>query len=84
MLGHPSVSRGAWMWIPTEDEAVEMYARFLIARHGRAAGRYARGTADRLQSRGDFAGCAIWNRLADTVEQRAAGTDRVEIVMAAS
>jgi len=72
------------MWIPTEDEAVEMYACFLIARHGRVAGQYARRTADRLRSRGDLAGCAIWNRVANAVEQGAANKDHAEAVMAVS
>jgi len=58
------------MWVPTQDEAVEMYARYLAARHGKAAGRYARKTAERLQAKGDFSGCAIWSRVADAVEDR--------------
>ena len=56
------------MWIPTQDEAVDMYARFLVARHGKAAGQYARKTANKLQAKGDFAGHAIWNRVADVVD----------------
>lgn len=47
------------MWFPTQDEAVEMYARFLAARYGKAAGQHARETADRLLGEGDFAGYAI-------------------------
>ena len=56
------------MWMPTQNEAVEMYARFLSARHGKAAGKYARKTADRLLAKGDIPGHMIWNRVADTVE----------------
>ena len=44
------------MWFPTQDEAVELYARFLAARHGSAAERHARRTAERLQAEGDQAG----------------------------
>ena len=46
-----------------------MYARFLAARHGGAAGRIARKTADKLQTKGDFEGQAVWNRVADVVER---------------
>jgi hypothetical protein len=49
-----------------------MYARFLSARHGRAAGRYARKNGDRLLARGDIPGHIIWNRVADTIEGTAA------------
>jgi len=72
------------MWIPTEDEAVEMYARFLIARYGRAAARHARRTAEKLQSREDFQGYAIWSRVADAVESRATKRANEESVMALS
>jgi hypothetical protein len=51
------------MWVPTQEEAIEMYARFLVARHGRAAIRYARKAAGRLCTEGDSAGHAIWNRV---------------------
>src|SRR5215831_279002 len=57
------------MWFPTEDEAVQLYARFLAARHGSAAEHHARRTAERLQAEGDHAGHAIWSRVADAVEQ---------------
>mgnify|MGYP003694451019 CR=1 FL=1 len=46
-----------------------MYARFLAARHGLAAGRLARKTADSLQAKGDFEGYAIWARVADATER---------------
>jgi hypothetical protein len=58
------------MWIPTQDEAVEMYARFLAARHKGAAGRYARRNADKLLAHGDFQGYAIWNRVADAIQDK--------------
>ena len=62
------------MWLPTQEEAVEMYARFLAARYGKAARQHARETADRLLGEGDFAGYAIWSRVADSVQHR----DKVE------
>jgi hypothetical protein len=58
------------MWIPTQDEAVHMYARFLTARHGNAAGRYARKMADKLRTQGDDVGSTIWDRVAESVEDR--------------
>ena len=39
------------MWLPTQDHAVEMYARFLVARHGRAARHNAIRTADGLMAK---------------------------------
>jgi len=64
------------MWFPTQDEAVELYARFLAARHGSGAERHARRTAERLQAEGDHAGHAIWSRVADAVEQSKAKEPR--------
>jgi hypothetical protein len=64
------------MWIPTQEEAVEMYARFLAARHRGSAGRYARGNAEKLLTKGDFEGYAVWNRVADALEAR----DKAEAV----
>jgi hypothetical protein len=71
------------MWLPTEDEAVDMYARFLVAHHGPTAIQYARKTGDKLLAKGDFSGHAIWNRVADVIERRPK-TVNVERVMALS
>ena len=57
------------MWVPTEDEAVLIYARFLKARHGAAASILARTTAKSLQENGDLEGHKIWNAVADAVDQ---------------
>jgi len=57
------------MWVPTEDEAVLIYARFLKARHGAAASKLARTTAKSLQENGDLEGHKIWNAVADAVDQ---------------
>ena len=59
------------MWVPTQDEAVLIYARFLKARHGAAATKLARKTASTLQDEGDFAGYKIWNAVADAVDRPA-------------
>ena len=68
------------MWMPTQDEAVEMYADYLTGRHGRSAYRYARKTADKLHKNGDPAGHAVWNRVADAVERKAGKCVKLEIV----
>jgi len=49
-------------------EAIEMYARFLKARHGVAAA--AREKAEALKLRGDIEGHVVWSRVADAVEHR--------------
>jgi hypothetical protein len=72
------------MWIPTQNEAVEMYARFLIARHGTAAARYARKTAEKLRSQDDLQGHAMWSRVADALDSKAVKRADVEKVMALS
>ena len=58
------------MWIPTQDEAVEMYAHFLTSRHRMTAGRIARKTAEKLRTKGDFKGHLVWSRVADAAEAR--------------
>jgi len=57
------------MWVPTEYEAVLMYAQFLKARHGTAASKLARNTAKTLQDEGDLEGHKIWDAVADAIEQ---------------
>jgi hypothetical protein len=57
------------MW-PSLRDAVEMYAGFLIARHGPGASRYARKTAGSLENEGDPAGHVIWNEVADIIDRR--------------
>lgn len=59
------------MWFPTQNDAIHMFARFLVARHGSAANRYARRTANVLQARGDSAGHAVWNLVVDELENQA-------------
>jgi len=72
------------MWMPTKDEAVEMYASYLTARQGRSAHRYARKTADKLHRNGDFEGCTVWTRVADVIERRAGQSLSVETATSAS
>jgi hypothetical protein len=70
------------MWMPTHDEAVEIYADYLTARHGRSAHRYARKTADKLQRNGDLAGYTAWNLVADALERKARKSADVETIVA--
>jgi hypothetical protein len=58
------------MWVPTQDEAIVMFARFLTARRGTAASMVARTTANKLQD-GDLEGQRIWDAVADSIEQGA-------------
>src|ERR1043166_178453 len=51
---HTVTGGSGLMWIPTQDEAVLMYARFLKARHGTAASKFARNTANTLQNEGEL------------------------------
>ena len=57
------------MWMVTQDEAVEMYARMFLARHGRAACKLARETARSLEKDGDAAGCKAWTEVAEIIER---------------
>jgi len=57
------------MWVPTQDEAIVMFARFLKARHGTAASIVARKKAKTLQNAGDLEGQKIWNAVADKVDR---------------
>ena len=57
------------MWVPTQDEAILMFARFLKARRGTAASELARKTAKTLKDEGDLEGHKIWNAVADAVDR---------------
>jgi hypothetical protein len=71
------------MWITT-DEAVEMYARFLLARHGRRASELAREKASSLQKRGDVGGYKIWNEVADVTARRSPRDTRSPMAQSSS
>jgi hypothetical protein len=64
--------RSGVMWVPTQDEAVLMYARFLSARYGVAATKLARAKASTLKDGGDLAGYKVWDAVADAVDRPAA------------
>jgi len=65
------------MWFPTQNDAVEMFARFLKARHGTAASKLARKTAASLQNEGDVNGCKIWTQVADSMDQKTPSTTKI-------
>ena len=54
----------------TKEEAVEMYARFWVARHKQAASKLAREVGTSLACNGDHEGRKIWNQVADTIDRR--------------
>jgi hypothetical protein len=56
------------MWDITEDDAVEMYARYYSARHKRTAHEKARKIATLLKEKGDLGGEKIWNSVADKIQ----------------
>lgn len=67
------------MWVPTEAEAVEMFARHFEARHRNGALSKAEETAKDLENKGDGDGYRVWKmvagrikelRCADRIEQR--------------
>jgi hypothetical protein len=58
------------MWMVTKGEAIEMYARFFLARHRSAASRLARETAHSHQKKGDLDGHEAWNAVADAIDRR--------------
>jgi len=53
----------------TKEEAIEMYARFLVSRYERTAGKIAREKAGSLLRDGDLDGHKIWNDVADVADQ---------------
>jgi len=56
------------MWFPTEEDAVQIFARHFEAKHRGGSATLARETAGRLKERGDHEGYKIWNRVADKIE----------------
>lgn len=65
------------MWI-TRADAVEMYARFCLARYGEVAPQRVSAKAKSLAETGDVEGERIWNEVA-TVIQRKLETEGKEV-----
>jgi hypothetical protein len=55
------------MWVPTQDEAIEMYARHFEALHRSGSAARARETAAAMKAKGDHKGHKVWNDVADTI-----------------
>jgi hypothetical protein len=64
------------MWVPTRDEAVEIFARHFEARYRSGAAKRAKETAATMKTKGDHEGHKIWNDVADTVD-RLRPTERI-------
>ena len=63
-----SAERGMEMWVPTQEQAVEMYARHFEALHRNGSATLARQTAAAMKAKGDNDGHKIWNEVADAIE----------------
>jgi hypothetical protein len=53
----------------TKEQAIQMYARFLVARHKHVAGKVACEKATSLLSKGDLDGHKIWSEVADAADR---------------
>ena len=60
---------GVTMWVPTEDEAVEMFARHFEALHRSGAVMRAKEKAEFLKQTGDVEGHRVWNKVAEVVDR---------------
>ena len=61
------------MWI-TQQDAIEMYARFCRAHYGAAAGETVKATARKLEKQGDYDGKRVWNEVAAEIERQERST----------
>jgi hypothetical protein len=55
------------MWVPSEDEAVEMFARHFEALHRSGAAAKAKQQAEILIRGGDLKGHRIWKKVAERI-----------------
>jgi hypothetical protein len=55
------------MWMPIQDDAIEIYVRYLMGRHGKSAHHYARKTADMSAIRPG----AVWQTQSSAQQERA-------------
>ena len=56
------------MWVPTRDDAVDMFARHLEASHRSGAVERAKQKAASLKAKGDHEGHKVWTDVARRVE----------------
>lgn len=57
------------MWIPTKNDAVEMFARQFGRRYRGSAVKRARETAAALDAKGDREGFQMWSAVADVIDR---------------
>lgn len=57
------------MWIPNEQDAVDMFSRHFEALHRSGAVTKAEKRAAELAQSGDISGHAMWKRVADRIRQ---------------
>ncbi|AXK79235.1 hypothetical protein DW352_01105 [Pseudolabrys taiwanensis] len=57
------------MWVPTEAEAVEIFAHHFEARHRNGALSKAKETATELERKGDSDGHRVWTMVAGRIEE---------------
>jgi hypothetical protein len=56
------------MWVPSEDEAVDMFARYFAARHKNGAVTKAEQQAGSLNRSGDHEGHRVWSKIAERIK----------------
>jgi len=56
------------MWVPSQEDVVDIFARHFEALHRSGSVQRARQTANSLKERGDHEGHSIWRRVADKIE----------------
>jgi hypothetical protein len=56
------------MWVPSEDEAVDMFARHFEALHRSGAATKAKEEADALNRSGDHKGHRIWTKVVERIQ----------------
>ena len=57
------------MWVPSDDEAVEIFARHFEALHRSGAAAKAKQQAEILIRGGDYSGHRIWMKVAERIRQ---------------
>lgn len=55
------------MWVPTQDDAIDMFARYFESRYRSGSATRAREAAAEMKAKGDHHGHKIWNDVADRI-----------------
>jgi hypothetical protein len=74
------------MWVPSEDEAVDMFARHFEALHRSGAATKAKREAESLHRSGDHKGHRMWTKVAERIKhlrkERKAALVRIDAAIA--